>query len=213
MKKFLILLMAALTFQIGRAQEFHFTPKIGMSFANLTNANGKMAPGLNIGIAAEFPIFDDFAIEPGIYYSMQGSRSSGFVNIGDMKVGGDATFDLDYLNIPIYAKYYVYDGFYLFAGPQFGVNVQSNLDVDAMDFEGSEDIDIKDWVKVFDFSIGIGAGYQFDMGLNVSLNYNIGVTNTLDFDDFDLGGEVGDFHWEGENYRNSVLQIHLGWRF
>ena len=55
MKKYLLLLIATFAFQLGQAQEFHFTPKIGMSFANLTNTDGSMAPGLNIGIAAEFP--------------------------------------------------------------------------------------------------------------------------------------------------------------
>ena len=62
MKKFLILLWVALTFPFVQAQEFHFMPKIGMSFANLTNSEGKMAPGLNVGIAAEFPVFDSFSI-------------------------------------------------------------------------------------------------------------------------------------------------------
>ena len=113
MKKYLLLLIATFAFQFGQAQEFHFTPKIGMSFANLTNTDGSMAPGLNIGIAAEFPILEDFAIEPGIYYSMQGARSDVYVAMDDMLVDGDLTYDMDYLNIPIYAKYYVYDGFFI----------------------------------------------------------------------------------------------------
>lgn len=33
-----------------------------------------MKPGLNIGVAAEFPLNPQFAIEPGIYYSMQGKK-------------------------------------------------------------------------------------------------------------------------------------------
>ena len=101
-------------------------------------------------------------------------------------------------------------GLYLFAGPQFGFNVQSSLNADAVNFEGSgEDMDIKDIVKVFDFSIGIGAGYQFDMGLNVSLNYNIGLTNT-----FDYGDTTSEYlKEEFDKCRNSVLQINLGWRF
>ena len=76
---------------------------------------------------------------------MQGARSDVYVAMDDMLVDGDLTYDMDYLNIPIYAKYYVYDGFYLFAGPQFGFNVQSSVNADAIDFEGSgEDMDIKD---------------------------------------------------------------------
>lgn len=215
MKKFLILLLVTLAFPFAQAQEFHFMPKVGMSFANLTNSEGKMAPGLNIGVAAEFPVFDSFSIEPGVYYSMQGTRSSSYVGMGDMRVGGDVTFDMDYINIPIYAKYYVYEGFHLFAGPQFGFNVHSSVNVDARDFEGSgDDIDIKDAVNTFDFSIGIGAGYQFDMGLNIAINYNIGLTHAIKQGDFsDLGIDADE--WEGWNdsFRNSVLQINLGYRF
>ena len=62
-------------FQVS-AQDFHFLPKIGLNLANMTNSDGSMKPGLNVGVAAEFPINPRFSVEPGIYYSMQGVKES-----------------------------------------------------------------------------------------------------------------------------------------
>ena len=75
MKKIALLLLMFVAFQVS-AQDFHFLPKIGLNLANMTNSDGSMKPGLNVGVAAEFPINPQFSIEPGIYYSMQGVKES-----------------------------------------------------------------------------------------------------------------------------------------
>ena len=72
-------------------------------------------------------------------------------------------------------------------------------------------VDSKDAFKTFDFALGIGVGYQFDLGLLVSMNYNIGLTNTLS--DGDIKQNGNSINWGGEKSRNGVLQINLGWRF
>lgn len=96
----------------------------------------------------------------------------------------------------------------MFAGPQFGFNVRSKAKISAIGFDGSTTYNFKDAVNTFDFAIGIGAGYQFDMGINVSLNYNIGLTNTM------KSVELDDFEFEtSDKYRNGVLQLSVGYRF
>ena len=73
MKKIALLLLLFVVFQ-ANAQEFHFIPKIGLNFANMTNSDGaSMKAGLNIGVAGEVMMTNNLAIEPG-YYSMQGLR-------------------------------------------------------------------------------------------------------------------------------------------
>ena len=67
MKKIALLLLMFVAFQVS-AQDFHFLPKIGLNLANMTNSDGSMKPGLNVGVAAEFPINPQFSVEPGIYY-------------------------------------------------------------------------------------------------------------------------------------------------
>lgn len=199
MKKliFLLLVVVALPLQ---AQEWSFAPKIGLNLANMTNSGGKMKPGLNLGVTAECRITDVFAIEPGLFYSMQGTK--------DSEDGETAKFKNDYLNIPILAKAYVKDGFNLFAGPQLGFKVSEKVSGSANGVTANIDTDL---CKTFDFSLVLGMGYQFDMGLLVSLNYNIGLTNVLKEEGKILGQTT--YTGNDETSRNGVLQLTVGWRF
>ena len=185
MKKIALLLLMFVAFQVS-AQDFHFLPKIGLNLANMTNSDGSMKPGLNVGVAAEFPINPQFSVEPGIYYSMQGVKES--------EGGISGKIKNDYINIPIYAKAYLYRS-------------KASASYNGTDIS----VNSKDAFKTFDFALGIGVGYQFDLGLLVSMNYNIGFTNTLSDGDITLNGNS--MNWDGEKSRNGVLQINLGWRF
>lgn len=198
MKKSLLLLLFV-AFQVS-AQEFHFIPKIGLNMANITNSDGSMKPGLNIGVAGEVMMTERFAIEPGVFYSMQGTK--------DKESGTTMKIKNDYLNIPVLFKGYVYEGFNLFAGPQLGFKVSSKIKASQSGTSVSTS-EGSDLFKTVDFSIVLGAGYQSPMGFLVSLNYNIGLTNTINKDKFSslLGTTVD------ETCRNGVLQLNVGWRF
>ena len=208
MKKIALLLLLFVAFQAS-AQEFPFIPKIGLNFANMTNIYGSMKPGLNVGVAGEVMMTDNFAIEPGIFYSIQGSKLK--------ESGASVKFKNDYLNIPFLFKGYVYEGFNLFAGPQIGIKVSSKLKASESGTSVSTDI-ASDWFKSFDFSVAIGAGYQTSQGVMFSLSYNIGLTNVLDKDNIasfinknsSLGISASDL--DGKS-RNGVLQFNVGWRF
>lgn len=199
MKKIAFLLLLFVAFQVS-AQEFHFIPKIGLNMANITNSDGSMKPGLNIGVAGEVMMTERFAIEPGVFYSMQGTK--------DKESGTTMKIKNDYLNIPVLFKGYVYEGFNLFAGPQLGFKVSSKIKASQSGTSVSTS-EGSDLFKTVDFSIVLGAGYQSPMGFLVSLNYNIGLTNTIDKDKFSslLGTTVD------ETCRNGVLQLNVGWRF
>lgn len=196
MRKVTLFLMLFVALQVS-AQQFHFMPKVGLNLANMTNSGASMRAGMNIGVSGEIMISPKFAIEPGIYYSMQGCKES------------PLTLKMDYLNIPIYAKYYIYDGFNVFAGPQFGFNVSTKGNISSGGV--SANVDMKKAFNTVDCALGIGLGYQFDLGLLVSLNYNIGLTNLLKDGKWDFGGEVVD--WDGEKSHNGVFQLNVGWRF
>ena len=199
MKKSLLLLLLFVAFQVS-AQEFHFIPKIGLNMANITNSDGSMKPGLNIGVAGEVMMTERFAIEPGVFYSMQGTK--------DKESGTTMKIKNDYLNIPVLFKGYVYEGFNLFAGPQLGFKVSSKIKASQSGTSVSTS-EGSDLFKTVEFSIVLGAGYQSPMGFLVSLNYNIGLTNTINKDKFSslLGTTVD------ETCRNGVLQLNVGWRF
>lgn len=199
MKKIALIVMLFAVFRLS-AQEFHFIPKIGLNFANMTNMEGSMKPGLNIGVAGEMMLTSHFAIEPGVYYSMQGTK----VDEVSLKIKND------YLNIPVLFKGYVYEGFNLFAGPQLGFKVSSKAKLSGSGASITTDA-MSDAFKSVDFGIVVGAGYQSSVGLLFSLSYNIGLANVLDGDK--LASMSGMSQVRDEKCRNGVLQFNLGWRF
>ena len=68
MKKIALLLLLFVAFQAS-AQEFHFIPKIGLNFANMTNSDGaSMKAGLNMGVAGGGMMTNRFAMEALSYY-------------------------------------------------------------------------------------------------------------------------------------------------
>lgn len=207
---FFALFMALVSLRAA-AQEFHFIPRVGFNLSNTySESYADMRPGLNIGIAEEIRFSRLFAIEPGVYYSMQGYRK-------ENAHGRTAKLNVDYLNIPVLAKFYLYEGFHLFVGPQVGFNVKA----EASDYLFSSEItpgvssesdysgDQKEAIRNVDFSLSMGLGYAFDWGLVLTANYNLGCTYLFSESELSLGGS-NLFHGKD---RNGVIQINAGWRF
>ena len=177
MKKIATLLLAALAFAgfESHAQGIHIIPKVGLNLSSLSHVDGSTIAGLNAGVSLEILLTEKFGIEPGVLFSMQGTK------IGSEKI------HLDYINIPVYAKYYVLGGLNVFAGPQVGFNVRAK--------SGGERV--KDLVRTADFGLGLGVGYQFGWGLMVSANYTFGFVNIE----------------KDTSTKNGVFQLNVGWRF
>ena len=195
MKK-LILFVALALFVIANSNaQVNFGAKAGVNLADITGEKVDSFSGLtsfHIGFVAEIMVSDKFAVQPELLYSAQGSDWS-------EDDGFEGTTKLDYLNVPLMAKYYVAEGFSLEAGPQIGL-LLSAKDVE----EGEEDFDLKDFVKSTDFGVNLGLGYKMESGLNFSARYNLGFSDNLDVDDFES---------DGAEYKNSVIQVSVGYFF
>lgn len=161
-------------------------PKVGMNIASLTKADGADSRiGLAVGAEAEYQIEDRISLSAGLLYSMQGATAS--------EDGVDETIKLDYINIPILANIYVTKGLALKVGVQPGFNVTHKYKVEKGSASASDDID---GVKSFDFSIPVGASYEFS-NLVLDARYNWGLTKVF----------------KDANSKNSVFQITLGYKF
>lgn len=190
-----------------KGSDIIFGLKAGMNFSMITgddtdDFDGKF--GIHAGIVAEFPLSDQFSLQPELIYSAQGDKGS-FVEDG-LKM--DAELKLDYLILPVMAKYYVGDGFSLEAGPQIGFVVNSELSVKA---EGmSVTVDLKDLVKDIDFGFGFGLGYKLENGLNLSGRYYVGITNFIESEGSLLGETI---YSDGSKNHNNVFQLSIGYFF
>ena len=176
------------TLQAETSQGVTFGVKAGMNFANLNGdiEENDMKLGFHFGGVAEIMFNDKFAVQPELLYSSQGTQFD--------FAGETLKYNLDYINVPVMAKYYVAEGFSVEAGPQVGflVSAKSKFDGDTEDIED---------LKSIDFGFNFGAGYKLDSGLNFSARYNLGLSNIDDVDNSDF------------EIKNGVIQVSVGYMF
>lgn len=162
MKKSFLLLVLVLGISTTQAQMLQFGVKGGLNFANYTGGDVegfdfKTITNYHFGAVMEVKIFENFAIQPELLYSTQGSELKGF--------GEQIKNELGYLSLPILAKFYLTSNkLSLELGPQASVLVSERNDVDAGDS------------NTFDFAIAGGLSYKITKGLFVSARYAAGLT-------------------------------------
>ena len=158
MKKIILTMAVVLTATFANAQdkkssgsdsEMKFGVKAGYTSSNFTgDITGDANGGFYVGGLVDFAVAENFHVQPELLYSIEGAK--------DAKI--------NYLRIPIMAKYYVIEGLSLQAGPEIAFKV------------GGDDT-IKDAVKSLDYGLGIGAGYELSSGLMFDARYNLGLNN------------------------------------
>ncbi|GAA4278753.1 porin family protein [Aquimarina mytili] len=205
-KRLLLVIVLASFSIVANAQEekIRFGAKAGLNFASL---NGDGISGLSgltsfhIGAVVEVPIAEKLAFQPELVYSSQGYQFDTVVFDGFLgALNVDSTTKLNYINIPIMAKYYVAQGLSIQAGPQIGILVSAKTKADTAGF--STEVDVDDFVKTIDYGVNFGAGYQLDMGLFFDARYNLGLSNIND----GFGSGL-------VKNQNSVIQLSAGYKF
>lgn len=202
MKKLLLVVaMVALGFTAS-AQKVKFGPKVGLNISNL-NGNDDFKTDSRasffVGGMAELMLSDKFALQPELLYSSQGAKAEGEGALGEAVY----TTKLDYLNIPVMAKYFVIDNLALEFGPQVGFLTSATRSLEAsagVVSVSANEVDIKDDVNSIDFGLNLGASYTLDFGLNIGARYNLGLTDIAKDND-------------GDAIKNGVFQISVGYFF
>jgi hypothetical protein len=205
MKKSILLIAIGLFgFTSVNAQEFvMFGAKGGVNFSSFygdgvpafTDHKGRTS--FHLGLVAEIPVSERFSIQPEVLYSGQG------YDLATRNNGNDVEYQLDYINVPLIAKFYVFEGLALEAGPQVGFLVNSEIDFDPSSVNDGNSINLnEDQFNKTDFSVALGASYKFRGGLFLNGRYNIGLREVYD-----------DSVVSGADAKHSVVQLGLGFMF
>lgn len=205
-KSILFIAIALFGFTTMTAQEYvMFGAKGGVNFSTFSG-NGNNAwndasgrTSFHLGLVAEIPMSERFSIQPEVLYSGQG------YDIANRDNADDIEFQLDYINVPVIAKVYVFEGLALEAGPQVGFLVKSEVDYQPSTVNSGDVTLNSDQFNTVDFSVALGASYKFRGGLFVNGRYNIGLSDIYD-DSFQ-----GTF--SGADAKHSVIQAGLGFMF
>ena len=181
MKKFMMMVAMAFATLTASAQAEAGTltlkPLVGINVANITDGDCDAKVGLAAGAELGYQLNESFAVTAGAIYSMQGAKSEG------------VKMNLDYINIPILANYYITKGLAVKAGiqPAFKVKSEAKADVVSVDMDG---------FKSFDLSIPVGLSYEVS-DFVIDARYNWGMTKVL----------------EGFDSKNTVFQFTVGYKF
>src|SRR5690554_1267999 len=161
MKKLLLVAAFALfAFTTAHSQEFRFGVKAGLNMASIggddTGMDGRTS--FHAGGLVEIVLSDKFSLQPEILYSSQGAKQEESYSFFGVDVEEKITMKLDYINVPIMAKYYIIEGLAVEAGPQIGVLISAKVDAE-MSGGGeseSESADIKEYLNTLDIGFGLG---------------------------------------------------------
>jgi len=179
MKKIILSAIAVFAFAFSNAQDskLSFGVKAGVNLSSISGAKGedgsdaKGRTGFYVGGLANYSISDKLSIQPEVLYSMEGADKN----------------SLDYIRIPVMAKYEVVENFSILAGPSFAFRM------------AAENERVEKGTKSSDFGIGFGAAYAFG-NIFVDARYNMGLSDIKD-------GEGGD------SLKNNNIQLGIGYKF
>jgi hypothetical protein len=125
MRNLSLLIVTFLSITFSNAQNkktSDFGIKGGLNFAILySDPTASSKAAVNIGIFVDIKSSDKLHFQPEIIYSMQGTTVS--------QEGQTAQINLNYINLPLMAKYFVNKDFNIQFGPQFGTLVSSTVSV------------------------------------------------------------------------------------
>ena len=209
MKKIILTVAAVFALGCANAQDkqsagnIRYGMKGGMNVATLTGdeTDTKSLIGLHIGGFMEYKVNDKFAIQPELLFSMQGTRYEYSEFDGFDTYDVEDKFKLNYLNIPIMAKYYATKKFNIEAGPQIGFLLSAKYEYSDSVY-GSGEENVKEFVKSVDFGLNLGVGFDFTDNIFAGARYSFGLSNINDLGDYD------DF----KSY-NGVFSLSAGYKF
>ena len=204
MKKILLLtIVFGLSISAMHSQQIMYGAKAGLNLSNIggdkIEIEHNTKTGFHIGILAEIAITEDFAVQPEILFSSQGAKMEQSLSF---EVDLEGTKKLEYIQVPVMAKYYLAKGFALEAGPQISFLTRAIGDYKTTKdgVSTSRKVELTDVSKI-DFSVGAGASLHLDMGVFFAARYSFGLMNINDSDRSDYKA------------LNNVFQLSAGYFF
>jgi hypothetical protein len=189
-----------------------FGIKGGINFADIANDDDlgdiNARTGFHAGLFFESPLSERLSFRPEVLYSTKGSAleyDTDFLGINIAE--GESTFNLNYIDVPLYLVYYLTDNFNIHVGPYVGflLNASVETDTEILDFIDIDSGESLDRDNFNNTEYGLSAGVSFIFGnASIGANYVMGLNQVADSNAAEA--LLGDS-------RNRVLQVSLGLRF
>lgn len=179
-----------------RASSLTVQPKAGLNVSSMMGWN-QVKVGYCFGAELEYQLTDGFSLSAAAIYSDQGGN--------DKSNNVVSTLDTDYLNVPVMASCYIFEGFALKAGVQVGFLLNGTLKSDGVKIDmdrnlplylkmSGDDVRLRKAV----ISVPVGISYEFRK-IVLDARYYFGLTSYTSS--------------SANPLRNNVFQLTLGYKF
>ena len=197
MKKMMMIAAMMVATVAAKAQfepgTFTLQPKVGVTLATISSDDSKFKFGMAAGIEGQYQLNNWFGLSAAVMYSQQGFKAK------DIDLKGN----LEYINIPVMAKFYVTKGLSLNVGVQPGFMTKAKAKGEG------RNVDVKSNCNKVDFSIPMSIAYEFENGLTFEARYTTGLTN-VGKDVFDSTYSSWDKAYQN---KNEVFMLTVGYKF
>jgi hypothetical protein len=190
MKKRLKLLLGicSLFFLPNVQAQIKFGPKIGLNLSEMTLKSSGVSidpetyVGYNIGVISEITLKNNFFLQPGVSYSMKGTK----YNVSDYDLSIKSSFMDLFINV-LHKQNMGSMKMLLFAGPYFayGVGGEYVIDGESYDINYGPDEDMKS----LDVGLNLGTGIDID-NFQITIQYGLGLVNLNTTDDAEMKSRV-----------------------
>ena len=203
MKKIVLLALCLLASYAVEAQ--YIGLKAGYNYATLKGnvsdgANFKPYHGYYAGITLEFPLSNLFSLQVEGIYNRRGANITS-------NTYGKAKLNLDYLSLPVLARFNVGKGINLHIGPQ----LEYRIDKPNFYFDGTDPVTrVKDdAIDMIDGALTAGIGYTTQSGWFFELRWVQGLTNIFESD-----SSLSHVPFSTDyNFKNRTLSVGVGYIF
>ena len=205
MKKIVLLALCLLASYAVEAQ--YIGLKAGYNYATLKGnvsdgANFKPYHGYYAGITLEFPLSNLFSLQVEGIYNRRGANITS-------NTYGKAKLNLDYLSLPVLARFNVGKGINLHIGPQLEYRIDKpNFYFDA----GTDPVTrVKDdALDIIDGAMTVGIAYMTDAGWFFEARWVQGLTSVFEADETSLTHiDISPDY----NFKNRTLSVGVAYRF
>lgn len=175
-------------------KKFYVIPKVGLNLSTFTNIDSEWKTGFNVGCGFEFQLNTKFALEPGLFFSQMGTKG---LTENERIAAYKKDIGIDYIYVPVVAKYYFNKNLNVYLGPQVGYQLfySHKPIVEIVEFDH----------KIFVVDGVIGVGYKLPCGLSFSASYIAGFTN------LEWTAPTALMKYNYSNNRHSAFQFNIGW--
>jgi hypothetical protein len=160
------------------------------------------AASFHIGGLVEYKLSGKFSLQSEAVFMRNGNFFENVDMNNTLSVAIDGELTVDYLNIPLLAKYYIKRGWSIEAGPQLGIRIGERQQVESLFEDGTMTTENETayLTSGVNLSVGLGTTYEFSNGIFASARYVRGITN-----ESTRGSDL--------KVKNENFQLSVGYKF